>query len=58
MDECPQVIAYCCYCREISPVEALDVFLGNTKKKCDFCREEENQQEDDPDWVPPAAAAT
>jgi hypothetical protein len=35
-DECDAVIALCPFCREVSPVEALDMFLGG-KPGCKAC---------------------
>lgn len=35
-DDCTAVISLCPFCREVSPVEALDVFLG-TKPPCAAC---------------------
>ena len=36
-DECAAVIAYCPYCRMISPVLAIDIFLGACVKQCKMC---------------------
>lgn len=36
-DDCDAVISLCPFCREVSPVEALDVFLGS-KTACAECR--------------------
>ena len=36
-DECDAVISLCPFCREVSPVDALDVFLG-TKPPCAECK--------------------
>ena len=35
-EDCDAVISLCPFCREVSPVEALDVFLG-TKPPCAAC---------------------
>lgn len=35
-DDCDAVISLCPFCREVSPVEALDVFLGS-KEACNEC---------------------
>ena len=36
-DECDQVIAFCPFCRMISPCEALDLFRGACLKPCRRC---------------------
>ena len=35
-EECSAIIAYCPYCRMVSPLQAIDVFLGHTKP-CRAC---------------------
>ena len=36
-DECTAVITYCAFCRQISPVCALDIFRGACCKECPAC---------------------
>ena len=42
-DECNQIITICAYCREITPVTALEVFLGH-KPPCAGCLEGDTEE--------------
>lgn len=35
-DDCEEIIAWCPFCRKVSPVQALDIFLG-ASKTCKAC---------------------
>lgn len=54
-DECDAVIAYCPYCRMISPVMAIDVFLGACTSPCRTCKtRDETENETETETVTPA----
>lgn len=36
-DDCDAVISLCPFCREVSPVETLDIFLGHKQQPCTSC---------------------
>jgi hypothetical protein len=42
-DDCEQVVAYCPYCRSVSAVSALDIFLGLSRKVCVACSHESSE---------------
>lgn len=46
-DECDVIIAFCPYCREISPVSAVDIFSGLKTTLCPGCLEDDNEDDDD-----------
>lgn len=47
-DDCEAVIALCPFCREVSPVTVLDVFLGRAAV-CKSCVENDEEEETDTD---------
>lgn len=48
-DDCDKIIAYCPYCREISPVTAADLFAGLRGKCCKACDKPKLKSESSPD---------
>jgi hypothetical protein len=42
-DDCDEVVSHCPFCKTVSPVTALDVFLGQTKV-CGACSEDDDAQ--------------
>ena len=44
-DQCQAVVGFCPYCRDISPVHALDIFKGTTEE-CALCRPPRPQREE------------
>lgn len=43
--ECTQVIAYCAFCRRVSPVATLDVFRGACCRECPACVKHRQKQQ-------------
>ena len=47
---CDKVISYCPYCRCVSPLRAIDIFLGTpSKRKCSSCDARDAAENDDDD---------
>jgi hypothetical protein len=51
-DECTAVVAYCAFCRRISPASALDIYRGACLKECSACVKQQRAEQQ------PAAAPT
>ena len=47
---CDKVISYCPYCRCVSPLRAIDIFLGTpSKRKCSSCDARDAAENEDAD---------
>lgn len=47
---CDKVISYCAFCRQVSPLRAIDIFLGTpSKRKCSSCDARDAAENDDDD---------
>lgn len=46
-EDCDVIIAFCPYCREISPVSAVDIFSGLKTRLCPGCLEDDDDDTDE-----------
>lgn len=52
-ESCDQVVTWCAFCRSLSPLTTLDVFLGTLRKRnCEYCPSGESDEEMDEEYVP------